>query len=120
MDHMEYFIELEKFCFVPPRRGSPLLIGIRSQYKLSTEEITIQYNGEPSLSFTANVIFYVKHTHTHPTYTCLTTARQTSPVAFLMLYFIVLFTPTHGGRHRFWRKQTCYQQHVVVQDPAEM
>ncbi|XP_017347553.1 glutamine--fructose-6-phosphate aminotransferase [isomerizing] 2 [Ictalurus punctatus] len=31
---------------VVTRRGSPLLIGIRSQYKLSTEEITIQYNGD--------------------------------------------------------------------------
>ncbi|KAI5096790.1 glucosamine--fructose-6-phosphate aminotransferase [isomerizing] 2 [Silurus meridionalis] len=28
------------------RRGSPLLIGVRSQYKLSTEQINIQYNGE--------------------------------------------------------------------------
>ncbi|KAK3524033.1 hypothetical protein QTP70_017547 [Hemibagrus guttatus] len=31
---------------VVTRRGSPLLIGIRSQYKLSTEQILIQYNGE--------------------------------------------------------------------------
>ncbi|XP_060792356.1 glutamine--fructose-6-phosphate aminotransferase [isomerizing] 2 [Neoarius graeffei] len=31
---------------VVTRRGSPLLIGVRSQYELSTEEIPIQYNGE--------------------------------------------------------------------------
>lgn len=42
------------FFFLPPRRGSPLLIGIRSQFKLSTEQIPIQYNGEP-----------YTHTHTH-------------------------------------------------------
>ncbi|KAJ8281566.1 hypothetical protein COCON_G00040850 [Conger conger] len=32
---------------VATRRGSPLLIGVRSQFELSTEEIPIQYNNAP-------------------------------------------------------------------------
>ncbi|KAI4873525.1 hypothetical protein NFI96_011356, partial [Prochilodus magdalenae] len=34
--------------FLLSRRGSPLLIGVRSQYKLSTEQIPIQYNNGDS------------------------------------------------------------------------
>uniref|UniRef100_A0A8C1RRS1 glutamine--fructose-6-phosphate transaminase (isomerizing) n=1 Tax=Cyprinus carpio TaxID=7962 RepID=A0A8C1RRS1_CYPCA len=35
---------------VATRRGSPLLIGVRSQYELSTEQIPVQYNCGNSLS----------------------------------------------------------------------
>ncbi|GAA6073821.1 glutamine--fructose-6-phosphate aminotransferase [isomerizing] 2, partial [Tachysurus ichikawai] len=38
------------------RRGSPLLIGIRSQYKLSTEQIPIQYYGESRNDHNKNFI----------------------------------------------------------------
>ncbi|XP_027009250.2 glutamine--fructose-6-phosphate aminotransferase [isomerizing] 2 [Tachysurus fulvidraco] len=41
---------------VVTRRGSPLLIGIRSQYKLSTEQIPIQYYGESRNDHNKNFI----------------------------------------------------------------
>lgn len=36
---------------LPCRRGSPLLIGVRSKYELSTENIPIQYNSGELCSF---------------------------------------------------------------------
>lgn len=38
-------------CSCPCRRGSPLLIGVRSKHKLSTEQIPILYRTRKSLPF---------------------------------------------------------------------
>uniref|UniRef100_A0A672LQZ7 glutamine--fructose-6-phosphate transaminase (isomerizing) n=1 Tax=Sinocyclocheilus grahami TaxID=75366 RepID=A0A672LQZ7_SINGR len=37
-------LSIENVSFFLNRRGSPLLIGVRSQYELSTEQIPVQYN----------------------------------------------------------------------------
>uniref|UniRef100_A0A8B9HS23 glutamine--fructose-6-phosphate transaminase (isomerizing) n=1 Tax=Astyanax mexicanus TaxID=7994 RepID=A0A8B9HS23_ASTMX len=62
---------------VATRRGSPLLIGVRSQYKLSTEQVPIQYNNSKYQYCLHHPCRTPSHPHTP------TTAHQTSSVAII-------------------------------------